>query len=121
MTSAVHQYDKRSNWTKHVTSHRVNTNTEKKLRYCVVNLRIGTNREVSISLYVPITFKDYADFSMYRTVLHFILLAKFVQRLCRMRTLKCKLIVANDIEDSFPLRGKLHTHRHTHIEERREG
>lgn len=80
MTSAVHQYDKRSNWTnKHVTSRRANTNTKKKLRYCVVNLRIGTDREVSISLYVPITFKDYADFSMYRTVLHFILLAKFVQ------------------------------------------
>lgn len=94
---------------------------KKKLRYCVVNLRIGTDRKVSISLYVPITFKDYADFSMYRTVLHFILLAKFVQRLCRMRTLKCKLIVANDIEDSFPLRGKLHIHRYTHTEEKREG
>lgn len=79
MTSAVHRYDKRYNWTKHVTSDGVITNTKKKLRYCVVNLRIGTDREVSISLYVPITFKDYADFSMYRTVLHFILLAKFVQ------------------------------------------
>ena len=31
MTSAVHRYDKRYNWTKHVTSGGVNTNTKKKI------------------------------------------------------------------------------------------
>lgn len=53
MTSAVHQYDKRSNWTKHIISRRVNTNTKK--NYDIVSL-----------IYVLVQIAKFPSRCMYR-------------------------------------------------------